>query len=285
MSKYVIGSANFGKSYGLSKKKVKKKEIFKILKFAKKLNIKFIDTASFYGNSEKILGELKNQNFNYITKIKLNKKCLKEPSYFRSKIIASINKLNIKKLYAVMIHNPLFLKEDKKKQIFNDLLEIKKKGLLKKIGASVYKEKEIEFLLKNFEIDIIQIPINIFDRRFITSGVLKKLKKKGIEIHARSIFLQGLLLKTKYLSKFTKWNYIFKRYKDWLNKKNISGLTACVKYALSQKNIDKIVIGIDSKNHLKMISEIKNRKKLTFPKFIFSNKKKLINPRYWQNEK
>ena len=40
----------------------------------------------------------------------------------------------------------------------------------------------------------IQIPVNALDRRAIHSGLLRRLKTKGVEIHARSVFLQGLLL-------------------------------------------------------------------------------------------
>ena len=44
---------------------------------------------------------------------------------------------------------------------------------------------------------MIQCPFNVFDQRLISSGAYKRMKARGIKVHVRSIFLQGLLLKEK----------------------------------------------------------------------------------------
>ncbi len=110
MNKYVIGTANFGRNYGLFKKKVNKNEVSKILRLAKKLKIQLVDTANFYGNAEKILGKSKYKNFKYITKIKVSKNHIKKPIYLKKLILNSIKNLKIKQIYAVLIHNPFFFK-------------------------------------------------------------------------------------------------------------------------------------------------------------------------------
>ena len=285
MNKYVIGTANFGRNYGLFKKKVNKNEVSKILRLAKKLKIQLVDTANFYGNAEKILGKSKYKNFKYITKIKVSKNHIKKPIYLKKLILNSIKNLKIKQIYAVLIHNPFFLKIDRKKNVLKILEELKKEGYIKKIGASIYEKNEIKFLLKNFKLDIVQLPHSIFDRRFSSSGIMRKLKNKDIEVHIRSIFLQGSLLKKNKSTSFSKWKKLYRTFGEWVISKKISNLQACVKFVISQKNIDKIVIGVDSAKQLSEINKIKKTKNLTFPNFVPENEKKLINPKYWENEK
>jgi len=109
MKRFIIGTANFGNIYGLSKKSVNKKEILKIIKEAKNLNIRFLDTANFYGKAEEILGKLNLKNFNFITKIKVTKNLIDNPNNIKKIISETIKNLKIKKIYAVLIHNPFFL--------------------------------------------------------------------------------------------------------------------------------------------------------------------------------
>ena len=71
----------------------------------------------------------------------------------------------------------------------------KNKKLINKIGVSVYDVDELEEIIDTHQIDIVQLPSNIFDQRFMKSGILARLKSLEVEIHARSTFLQGLLLR------------------------------------------------------------------------------------------
>ena len=111
---------------------------------------------------------------------------------------------------------------------------------------------------------------------------MRKLKNKDIEVHIRSIFLQGSLLKKKInLQAFLSGKKLYRTFGEWVISKKISNLQACVKFVISQKNIDKIVIGVDSAKQLSEINKIKKTKNLTFPNFVPENEKKLINPKYW----
>ena len=80
------------------------------------------------------------------------------------------------------------------------LFQLKKYGV-KKLGVSVYSEKEINNIikLKNFP-NIIQLPLNIIDTNLLNSKILERIKNKNIEIHARSVF-SGLFLKQKEIIK------------------------------------------------------------------------------------
>ena len=99
------------------------------------------------------------------------------------------------------------------------------------------------------------------------------LKKKKIEIHIRSIFLQGLLLinENKIPKKFLKWHLLFKNWHTWTKDKKISSLKACINYVFSFKEIDKIIIGVNNLKQIKQIFEAVNNHNGVYPKNIFSN--------------
>ena len=131
MSKIVIGTANFGSNYGYKKNKVKKGEIKKIINYIKQAKYKFIDTANFYGNAQKILGKNIKFKVNYISKIKINKQDITNTSNLVKKVNLILNELKVKKIYALLIHNPQLLKLDKEKKIYKSLINMKKKCKIK----------------------------------------------------------------------------------------------------------------------------------------------------------
>ena len=194
--KLIIGTAQFGFKYGLNKTKIKKLEIKNIEKILKKKSLKKFDTAINYGESEKIIG-----NFNIkkkvITKIKLPIKKPKDlKKWFDKKLNKSLKKLKVKSLYGLLIHDTADIL-GKNKEFLNILLDCQKKRLISKLGISVYEVSEINRVLKFWKPEIIQMPANIFDHRFLNDNFLYKLKKLNIELHARSCFLQGVLLEKK----------------------------------------------------------------------------------------
>ncbi len=160
---------------------------------------------------------------------------------------------------------------------------MKKKGLIKKIGYSINSPKELNSYFKKFKPDIIQTPLNVFDQRILNSGWMSQLFSKKIEIHIRSIFLQGLLLikKNKIPKKFLVYKKDFNKWYSWLRKNKMSQLEGCLNFVSSQKQVSKVVIGVDSAHQLKKIlrTKIKNDK-LNFS-ILKTNKSKLINPRLW----
>ena len=168
--------------------------------------------------------------------------------------------------------------------------KIKKKGLIKKIGISIYNTFELNNILKIFEPDIIQFPYNVFNQEFNNKSLLKSLKKRGILLQARSIFLQGALLKNIYLKNkyFKLWDYHFDIWFKYLKEKKVSAEEFCINFALSNELIDNFVIGVNSISQLKKnINFIKslNKKKSKYNnqeiKNLAINDQYLIDPRLW----
>ena len=122
------------------------------------------------------------------------------------------------------------------------------------MGVSVYTKKELELVIKNYNIDIVNLPISVANQEFCEKNYLLKIKKKKIEIHVRSIFLQGLLLSNynQLPNKFKK-NKFFLEWLEWLQVNNYNPLEASLGFVKDIKYIDKIIVGVDNFNQLKMI--------------------------------
>ena len=164
----------------------------------------------------------------------------------------------------------------------NILLDCQKKKLISKLGISVYEVGEIKRILKFWKPEIIQMPINIFDHRFLNNNFLYKLKKLNIELHARSCFLQGVLLKKKIKIGNLKSKKVFSSFSNWCQKKQLSKLEACIHFIKKIKEIDYLIVGFDNSSHLKEIINSFNKKLILVPDDFLSNEKSLIDPRKWK---
>ncbi len=288
MGKLSLGTAQFGLTYGISNKKgkVKFQEVKKILKLAKISNIDTIDTAIAYGDSEKIIGNAGSKNFKIITKLPaLNEKCEDIYSWVQRKVKSSLKQLKISSLYGLLIHKTEDLSGNYGIKLIDALNEVKLNGLVKKIGISIYDPKECEKVMKLKRIDIVQAPLNIIDRRLEKSGWLSRLHAEEIEIHTRSVFLQGLLLmpRNKIPKIFDKWSKVWDQWSLKLEDNNLSALEACLSYPLSLPEIDKLIVGVESVDQLNdIIDKSQYKKKKIDCSFMTSNDQMLINPTNWQ---
>lgn len=265
MNKLVLGTVQFGIKYGINSKRKNKipiEEVFEILDYSVKNNINTFDTAYNYSESEKVIGTYIKErqiNLNIISKLpKTN--LINSKKYF----LSSLKKLRIKSFYGYLFHD--FETFIKNKKILDVLCQLKKDGLVNKIGFSLYFPQELEYLLKNkINFDIVQIPYNIFDQRF--TPFFKQLKEKNIEIHARSIYLQGLVFKNinLFTDKFFPLRNKLKMLQDISNQIKVPYSAIFLNFVVNNKYIDKVIIGIGSKktlkaniNHLKYNKSIKN---------------------------
>jgi aryl-alcohol dehydrogenase-like predicted oxidoreductase len=282
--KLVLGSAKLGMDYGLfNNKKIKPEEFKRIEKLVFKSKINFIDTATSYGDSEKVIGNSKLKNLNIITKIKLpRKKNIYIKDWVLKEISKSLKKLRINKIYGVMIHDYKDLLGKYGKNYLITLQELKKKKIIKNIGVSIYDPQDIKKIWKFWKPDIVQVPFNIIDNRILETGWLNTLKKFKVKIFARSVFLQGILINEDRFSNMNKnYTILLNKFKDWCYKNNISLLQACLHFVKQFKKIDYLVIGFDNYNQLKEIIDVFKKKKIIIPKKFSTNKINLIDPRKW----
>jgi len=250
-TKLAIGTVQFGLNYGISNTvgQVSIDEVGKIFNYATSKGECFADTAQAYGNSEEVLGLFTDKYpLQIITKLKSD---FGSDEAVISAFSSSLNNLNLSSVYGLLYHDfQSFLNNPGSFEILDNF---KQEGKVKKIGFSLYYPEELKYLLENKVVfDLIQIPYSIFDRRF--EPYFETLYQHGVEIHVRSVFLQGIIfMDQKKLSNF------FNGFQSKLNlfhticgQLQVSPGHAALQFAAVNKFIDKIVLGIQSLEHLKI---------------------------------
>ena len=287
VSKLALGTANFGLDYGLTNTsgKISITELENILFVAEEAGIEVVDTAQAYGDSEARLGVLFNEHqFKVVTKIGVDLKIDHIKNGISRLVAKSCKKLNQSRLYAVMLHRPEALLEDQGRIVIKELLMLKERGIISKIGVSIYSPEILVEITKRLSLDIVQAPFNIFDQQIFSSGWSDKLKSSGVEIHTRSVFLQGLLL-IQHSSLHTyfsnNWPDLFDAWYKFLKDNDADALQVALNFALKQDWIDKVVVGVDSVLQLRSLLEIEQSSMpMDFPQ-LECNNPNLINPSQW----
>ena len=293
LKKIVIGTTKLGMPYGTAQiYQVRKQEVSDIFYQCDKAGLTCFDTAPSYGTAETLIGKYHKQTLKtqLVTKLaKLTSPIIDQESinFLQNTFENSLEKMCIDSCYGLLIHDVSDLYKPNSENLIQWLYDLKNTGRVKKVGVSVYSPSEVDKLKERFKFDLIQLPCNIFDQRFIESGMLFKLKKMGVEIHARSLFLKGIILKPNINvgipNELVEQNIKFYRY---LAEKKLLPYDACFQFANSQKNIDKWVIGVSKKSHItQLVGQVEqvlssNREKLDFE--LWSMKKSQnLDPRYW----
>jgi len=186
-----LGTAQFGLAYGLNNQagQPSTNAVAEVLAAAQAASLTLLDTAAAYGNSEARLGELASQNptFELITKLPAG-----PPAQVAQHLAESLARLRRAQLYGVMFHAFKPLQEEP--AAWQALQAARAGGQVARIGVSLYHPHEAEWLLaEGWDIDLVQVPYNVLDQRF--AAVLPRLAARGVEVHVRSAFLQGLLLR------------------------------------------------------------------------------------------
>lgn len=295
--KFCLGTVQFGLNYGIQGNGQPQEErVFEMLSYAINNGIEILDTASAYGEAEKVLGDYFGSYPEMADKVKVVSKLKPDafsednlddwPSIAVQNAKESIMRLGVDQLYAYLFHNAAYIFNER---ALSALAEVKKAYLAERIGVSIYTQEEAMKALEYAEIGAIQIPYNLFDHRLDKCGFFKKAKAKGVIVFARSSLLQGLIMMDAnnlpdrvsfakdYLVQFQKICHHYK----------ISKLQAAIGYVGSKPGIDYVVFGVDNITQLEeyiamkdgilpeqMIKEIDNS---------FDNvEEKLVNPVLWK---
>jgi len=301
-TKLVLGTAELGMSYGLNNKQGQPslEDSFSILDIAYKNGIKIFDTAFAYGNAEDVLGQWISSRqiadkISVISKLKphiLNDypDGTKAKDIVISEIKKSLKRLNINILDGYLLHTPQYIYND---HIIEGLKHAKNQGLIKNFGVSIYDEAEALYAA-SLPVDYIQVPYNILDQRLDNTDFFKITKSNNVTVFARSPFLQGLLLmpSNKIPSHLNHAVPLLKQLDDYLNKHQISRLTATLAFSLNKECLDFIVFGTNNTEETEECIEIANNLPNLPDDFLstmnskFSQTEKtIITPSLWKNPK
>lgn len=247
MAKIALGTAQFGLDYGINnpRGKVPETEVFEILDYASAQGLDMLDTAAAYGDSESILGSYlaRGSRFDVVSKLPAG---APDGTPFET----SLKKLGVATLYAYLVHDfASFLLQPR---IWPDLVRFKERGLIRKIGFSLYYPEQAAALEKTGIIpDLVQVPYSVFDRRF--ADHFAAMKERGIEIHVRSVFLQGLVFKRpdELRGPFEKLRAKAEALRRIADAAHVSISALCLDFALLEPFVDRVVIGVDSLENLR----------------------------------
>ena len=283
MNKITLGTAQWGMNYGINNSLgiPNNEELNAIISLAKKNKITFLDTAPGYGNAEQRIGNISNNQFDIITKVGN----INSENTIKKQLSKSLKNLKEESIYGCLFHNINELITNP--LLWSQLVSEKKAGNIKKIGCSLYNPDEIKFLLENsFIPDIVQLPYSILDQKFSTH--FKKLKNKGVEIHVRSIFLQGIyFMKPNTIpKKLSALKVAIDKIQKICKKNSISIMDICIQFILRNPLIDSVIIGVESKNQLQEIilaisSEVKVEV-FSQINMVQLEEKKMLNPSNWK---
>jgi aryl-alcohol dehydrogenase-like predicted oxidoreductase len=263
-----LGSAQFGMDYGISNASGKPglDEVRRILEVARDVGVEVIDTAQAYGESETVLGALlwPDHPFRIVTKTRTladaaaaqtsASQCLVE-GFQRS--LASLRQPSV---YGLLFHRADDLAGDGARALVDVALALKDQRLVQKVGISVYTGAQIDTVLEKFVPDIIQVPLNVLDQRLVTSRHLQRMKQLRVEVHARSIFLQGVLLSepSALPAYFTPYRRTLEQARDFARDNGLSPLQLALGFVASVAEVDVALVGVTSAHELRDISKAWN---------------------------
>lgn len=281
-----IGTAQFGLNYGISNGagRTPPDEAVRILDCARHAGIDTLDTSAAYGCSEQVLGEAGMAGWSVVSKVPpLPNDSVSGKEWVMDHAHRSLARLRIDRLDGLLLHSAADLLNVQGQNIAVGLQEAKSEGMVKKVGYSIYSTQLLAALFKIMPPDLIQAPFNVFDQRLVTTGWLGRLKDAGVEVHVRSIFLQGLLLmkQDKRPTYFDRWKPLWHRWDAIVEKQGGSALSLCLGFAKAELGISRIIVGVESQLHLEQLLATWNDTMLIDGAELSCDDPLLIEPTNW----
>jgi aryl-alcohol dehydrogenase-like predicted oxidoreductase len=255
-----------------------------IVTHAQALGFAVLDTAIAYGESEARLGAIGVAAWRVVSKLPaIPQSCTDIGAWVHREVLGSLGRLRANKLYGLLLHEAQQLAGPRGDGIYDALSAVKEVGLVEKIGVSIYAPDELASLCARFRLDLVQAPYNVIDRRLVTSGWLARLRDEGIEVHARSLFLQGLLLmpSARRPAHFSRWQSLWDLWESWLCEHGLTAIQGCLGFALAQPLFNHFVVGVDSVEHLQEIAACAGTRTAAPPDALASEDADLVNPSRW----
>jgi aryl-alcohol dehydrogenase-like predicted oxidoreductase len=287
--KLALGTAQLGLDYGVANAtgKITPGEARAVMACARESSIEMLDTAVAYGDSEQRLGQLDITGFEVVSKLPpVPEDVINLRAWVFRLVRQSLDLLRVRRLYGLLLHRPLQLNESRGREIADALEAVKAEGLVFKTGFSVHAPADLDALYPTHQPDMVQAPLNLFDTRLVQSGWMQRLHTDGVELHVRSIFLQGLLLipPAERPERFARWAEHFALYDAWMNSYGRDAIEACVGFALSFPEISRVVVGVDTAAQLRRIVAAARTGPIDHTPSLGSPDPDLLNPLVWMRQ-
>lgn len=250
LSKLGLGSVQWGLKYGIANTDGQPSldTVRGLLDQAAAAGIDLVDTASAYGEAEAVLGAAEaGARFQVVSKTAAGTPA-DLPGAIRKSFAQSLERLHLPQLAGLLVHDPAHLLGPQGRAAWALLEEFKAAGQVGKIGVSVYSPAQLDRIRAEYPIDLVQLPLNLYDQRFIQSASLPEARRAGVEIHVRSAFLQGLLLLApEALSEhFAAIRDHHRRLRRAMQDGGWSPLEAALGFCLAQPDVDRVIVGCET---------------------------------------
>jgi aryl-alcohol dehydrogenase-like predicted oxidoreductase len=286
-----LGTVQFGLSYGVSNVvgRFPEQQVAEVLDYAWREGIRTLDTANAYGDSEVVLGRnlSPTHDFEIVTKTvpvaatTIDATVIQE---VERGLRTSLERLGVQNVHGVLVHQADNLIVPGGERLYELLAAWKQAGRIRHIGVSVYDSRQLLQVTERFRVDIVQLPLNVFDQRMLRDGSVGRLHAAGVKVHVRSVFLQGLLLMRPeelppHLARFAGR---LTQYRQHLAQLQCSALEAALGFIKGIPEVDVALIGINSPAHLRECIDAYDRSGRLDLAAFGSEDVQLIDPRHWK---
>lgn len=243
-----LGGAQFGLDYGVSNSagKLGEDEARRLMRTAWDAGVDMLDLAPAYGDAEQAAAAARPEGaaFRIVSKTLVGGAAIEvvERQARRSAELAG------GPLDALLVHHAAELQGARGQALWSMMRRLREQGVVRRIGFSAYVEDGPVDLARRFQPEVMQLPASYLDQRLVRSGDLAELKRMGVEIHLRSVFLQGLIfLSSERLPpKLAPIAGRLAEIRAAIDGAGATPLQAALSFALSLPEVDRLVIGAAS---------------------------------------
>ncbi|HET7483866.1 MAG TPA: aldo/keto reductase [Solirubrobacterales bacterium] len=286
-----LGTAQLGAAYGVSNRggRPSEAEAAAILECALERDVDTIDTAPAYGDAEALLGRLlpAGAAVRIVTKTEPltgTEVNAADRGAVRRSAERSLERLRRDRLDGLLVHHGSQLALPGGEQLAEELIGLRDAGVATRIGVSVYDREEIEIARRLLPLDLVQFPLNVLDQRLLRDGTLAELREEGVELHARSAFLQGLLLMdpAELPAHLAGGAEPLRRYHQARRKAGLAPIEAALGFLRASGAVDVALVGTNSVSELEECAEAMRAAPaaLDFAPLAIDDPN-LIDPRKW----
>ena len=291
-----LGTAQFGQAYGItnSSGQVPEEEVGRLLSEAQHADVTYIDTAQAYGNAEAVVGRQlpTSHKFRLISKLSAQSKpefCPDDAGVWEKNFHESCYKLRASSIESYLLHAPSDLRKPGGHFLENWLLSLRERGLVNRLGISIYTAKDLEFINPKL-LDLVQLPLSLYDQRMIGNGTIDLLSAQGTKIHIRSVYLQGLLLTPA--EKWPSWAPLDahtrqQELQKLAKHRDCSLIDLVLGFAQSLTNIEAVVLGVCNLEELTAMTNAWKRRIKWSPNDYKSwalQNPAILDPRLWPKQ-
>lgn len=288
MATLALGTVQFGMAYGVANTAGKPglDTVAEILTQARRNGIDTLDTAIAYGEAETVLGQVGTAGWRIVTKLPAVPEDTRDiAGWMETQITASLSRLGASRLYALLLHNPVQMHGPRAEAIAAALATMADRGLARRVGVSIqHPDTDLPAVLAHMDPGLIQSPFNLIDDALVRNGWATRLRGAGCRIHARSAFLQGLLVMpdADRPAWFDRWSGHWREWRRWLEAEGLTAPEACLRFVLSRPDIDCCVAGVDTPAQLAELLSAGDAPLRALPAWPGPPDSDLITPFLWK---